>query len=57
VKSRTLEFVRRDEAGMVRGMGSNEAGFAGARPIVLLPTFNERENLDAILAAILDAQP
>ena len=30
---------------------------SGARPIVLLPTYNERENLDAILDAILEAQP
>ena len=30
---------------------------AKTRPIVLLPTYNERENLDAILDAILDAQP
>ena len=28
-----------------------------ARPIVLLPTYNERENLEAILDAILDHQP
>ncbi len=28
-----------------------------ARPVVLLPTYNERENLDAILDAILDARP
>jgi len=28
-----------------------------ARPVVLVPTYNEVENLDAILDAILDAQP
>jgi dolichol-phosphate mannosyltransferase len=35
------------------------AGLPGAdtRPIVLLPTYNERENLDAILDAILEVQP
>ena len=30
---------------------------SAVRPIVLLPTYNERENLDAILDAILAAQP
>jgi dolichol-phosphate mannosyltransferase len=33
------------------------ASEAEVRPIVLLPTYNERDNLDAILDAILDAQP
>lgn len=28
-----------------------------ARPVVIVPTYDERENLDAILDAILDAQP
>ena len=30
---------------------------APLRPLVLLPTYNERENLDAILDAILETQP
>jgi dolichol-phosphate mannosyltransferase len=34
---------------------ASEAG--EPRPIVLLPTYNERENLDGILDAILEAQP
>jgi dolichol-phosphate mannosyltransferase len=29
----------------------------GTRPIVLLPTYNERENLEAILDAVFEAQP
>lgn len=38
-------------------MVSLMAAGPSARPVVLLPTYNERENLDAILDAILDAEP
>jgi dolichol-phosphate mannosyltransferase len=50
VKTRTHEAFSSDDP-----LWSSE--MAGPKPIVLLPTFNERENLDAILDAILDAQP
>lgn len=39
----------------VTGSGPDTPG--SPRPLVLVPTYQERENLDAILDAILDAQP
>ena len=34
-----------------------EAADRGARPVILVPTYNERDNLDAALEAIFAAQP
>lgn len=39
------------------GAPTSEPADAGLKPVVLIPTYNERENLDAILDAVLAAQP